>query len=380
MNSSLVLLLVMLLAPAMASAQIAVSANDAKVTLVDGVVTLVKDPGPDTVTVLDLSASPPKVLGEVQVPNSVIGPPQNVALAPTGTLALVTSSTKLDPADPSKTVPDDRVTLVDYGVSPPAVIGTVRAGSGASGVSFNPKGTLALVANRMEGTISIFTVNGRALTPAGKVDLGARESGPSHVVFTRDGRRALVTRNNDSLISILDVDGATVTYAKRDVAAGFKPYSIDVSPTADVAVVGHIGAGATGSVDTIASLDLSTAAPRAVQQVTVGPVAEGVAISPDGRYVAVTVMNGSNLPKSSPFFNPNGLLRVFSLKGTTLSPAAEAPVGQWCQGAAWGPDSRTVMAQCVVQKEIQVFGFDGQRLTPAGAVKVTGGPAGIRTR
>lgn len=358
----------------------AVSANDAKVTLVDGVVTLVKNPGPDTITVLDLSASPPRVLGEVQVPNSVIGPPQSVALAPAGTLALVTSSTKLDPADPSRTVPDDRVTLVDYGVSPPAVIGTVRAGSGASGVSFNPKGTLALVANRMEGTVSVFTVNGRALTPAGKVDLGAPESGPSHVVFSRDGRRALVTRNNDSLISILDVDGGNVTYAKRDLAAGFKPYSIDVSPTADVAVVGHIGAGATGSVDTIASIDLSTAAPRAVQQVTVGPVAEGVAISPDGRHVAVTVMNGSNLPKSSPFFNANGLLRVFSLKGTTLAFVAEAPVGQWCQGAAWGPDSRTVVAQCMIQQEIQVFAFDGQRLTPSGAVKVTGSPAGIRTR
>ncbi|MGH8637418.1 MAG: YncE family protein, partial [Burkholderiales bacterium] len=332
------LLLAALVAPLVsgqAFAQVIVSANDAKVTLVDGVTTVIKNPPPDTVTVIDLGVSPPKVLGEVQAPASVIGPPESVAIAPNQPLALVTSSTKLDPADASKTVPDDRVTLIDIGVSPPAIVGTVRAGSGASGVSFNPSGSLALVANRMEGTISIFAVNGKTLTPAGKVDLGAPQSGPSHVVFTRDGRMALVTRNTDSLISILAVDGSTVTYTKRDLAAGLKPYSIQVSPTADIAIVGNVGAGPAGGADTISVIDLAARPPRAVNHVTVGPTAEGIGISPDGKHVAVTVMNGTNAPKASGFFNPAGRLRIFSLAGTNLTPVAEAPLGQWCQGTAW---------------------------------------------
>lgn len=368
------------LVPGRAAAQVAVSANDNKVTLVDGVATPVKSPPPDTVTVIDFGVSPPRVLGEVQAPTSVVGPPESVAIAPNQPLALVTASTRIDPGNPAGTAPDDRVTLVDIGVSPPAVVGTVRAGAGASGVAFNPSGSLALVANRMAGTISVFVVNGRTLTPAGTVDLGAPGSGPSGIAFTRDGRMALVTRNNDSLISILSVDGTKVAYTKRDLAAGLKPYSILVSPAAAVAVVGHVGVGPTGGADVLTVIDLAADPPRAVNHVAVGPTAEGVAISHDGTHVAVTVMNGTNAPKSSPFFQPAGRLRVFALKGTSLTPVAEAPVGQWCQGAVWSRDGRTVGVQCMVQREIQLFAFDGRTLTRAGAIPVNGGPAGIQAR
>jgi hypothetical protein len=89
-------------------------------------------------------------------------------------------------------------------------------------------------------------------------------------------------------------------------------------------------------------------------------------------------MNGSNAPRSSPFYNPAGRLRVLGLSKTTLTPVAEAPVGQWCQGAVWSRDARTVVVQCMSQRELQIFRFDGRTLTPAGAVKVNGGPAGIR--
>ena len=65
---------------------------------------------------------------------------------------------RLDPATPAGIAPDDLVTVIDLKASPPAVLATVHAGKGASGVSFNPAGTLALVANRMEGTVSILTV------------------------------------------------------------------------------------------------------------------------------------------------------------------------------------------------------------------------------
>jgi hypothetical protein len=33
----------------------------------------------------------------------------------------------------------------------------------------------------------------------------------------------------------------------------------------------------------------------------------------------------------------------------------------------------------MVEQEIQLFKFDGKALTPAGAIKVSGGPAGIAT-
>src|SRR6185369_12610181 len=82
-----------------AEAQLAVSSNDAKYTLVNGVPT-VAPTGEDTVTVIDLGASPPRVIGEVKAPSSVAGPPQNVAIAPDESIALVAASMKIDPADP----------------------------------------------------------------------------------------------------------------------------------------------------------------------------------------------------------------------------------------------------------------------------------------
>lgn len=64
-----------------AAAQIAVSANDNKVILVDGVQTVPPTVAPDTVMVLDLGVSPPKVLAELQAPSSVVGVPQSVAVS-----------------------------------------------------------------------------------------------------------------------------------------------------------------------------------------------------------------------------------------------------------------------------------------------------------
>jgi hypothetical protein len=67
--------------PSAATAQIAVSANDNKIALVDGQNTVPANPPPDTVSILDIGVSPPKVLGELQAPSSVVGVPQSVAVS-----------------------------------------------------------------------------------------------------------------------------------------------------------------------------------------------------------------------------------------------------------------------------------------------------------
>jgi sugar lactone lactonase YvrE len=116
-----------------------------------------------------------------------------------------------------------------------------------------------------------------------------------------------------------------------------------------------------------------------VNTVSVGQTPEGLKMSPDGQHVAVTVMNGSNKPKNSPFLNENGLLKVFRVSGHTLTPVAEAPVGHWCQGVAWSKDSATLLVQCMVEKEILAFKFAGGKLERTASIKTNGGPAGIRT-
>ena len=101
---------------------------------------VVPNPPPDTVAIIDLSVSPPRVIAEVQAPNSVVGPPLSVAITPDESLALVTASNKVDPNDPTKQTPDNRVSVIDLKASPPTVIATLEAGKGAAGIAINRQG------------------------------------------------------------------------------------------------------------------------------------------------------------------------------------------------------------------------------------------------
>ena len=88
-----------------AYAQLAVSANDAKVKLVNGKVEVVKSPPPDTVSFIDLRASPPKGVAEIDVPNSVVGPPNNVAISPKEEIVLVAAAQAGRPGRPHQDDP-----------------------------------------------------------------------------------------------------------------------------------------------------------------------------------------------------------------------------------------------------------------------------------
>jgi len=383
------------------TAQLAISANDSKLKLVDGKPVVQSAPAGDTISVIDLNATPPKVVAELAVPASVTGPPTSVAITPNEQLALVTSAQKPDPADATKLAWDDRLTVIDLSPlkpsligrltkavtksteppKPPVIVGTVTVGKGAAGVSVNKDGTLALVANRAEGTVSVLTIKDKTVAAVGKVDLGNDKSGPSAVSFTPDGKTAYVTRDGDNKISVLSVDGTKVEYTKRDLSAGMRPYGLDISSKGDIAVVANIGAGS-GDSDTISLIDLKANPPRVVNTITVGQTPEGIKLSHDGRYVAVMVMNGTNKTKTSPFFSETGKLVVYAITSGQFTKVAEAPTGKWCQGIAWARKGGVVLGQCMVEEQIHVFklgGVTARALTQTGLIKVKGGPAGIRT-
>src|SRR5260370_17294230 len=107
-----------------ASAQIAVSANDNKAVLVNGVVTVPDNPASDTVTIIDLAAKPPKVIAELKAPTSVVGPPQSVAVSRDESIALVTGAIKLDPIHPKKPTPHNQLSAIHLKPNPPALIAT----------------------------------------------------------------------------------------------------------------------------------------------------------------------------------------------------------------------------------------------------------------
>jgi DNA-binding beta-propeller fold protein YncE len=363
-----------------AEAQLAVSANDSKVMLVNGVVRVVKSPPPDTATVIDLGTFPPRIVIELNVPASAVGPPLSVAVTPDESLALVTASMRVDPTDSTKQAPHNRLTVIDLKASPPVVIAALETGRSPAGLSINRQGTLALVANRGDGTVSVFGISGKTVTPRGRVVIADEKAGVSHVAFTPDGKMALVTRDNDFFVSVLSVTDGKVEYTRRDLTAGIRPYGLDISPDGTVAAVANIGRNS-GDNDTISLIDLKAAPPRVVETVTVGQTPAGILFSPDGKLLAVVVMNGSNKPRESPFHSPNGKLLLYRVSGTRLLPASAVWIGGWSQGVAFSSDSRTILVQNMVEREIWVFRWDGARAEDTGyRIKVSGGPAGIRTR
>jgi DNA-binding beta-propeller fold protein YncE len=365
---------------AQASAQIIVSGNDNKRVLVNGVNTVVRDPKPDTLAIIDFTNGEPRLVGEVQAPHSVIGPPNSIVLTPDEGLALATSAEKIDPSDPSKTVPDNRVSVIDLKASPPRVLATLEVGAGPSGITINQAGTLALVANRNGGTVSVLRIAGNQVSVAGTVPIGTATTGVSTAAFSPDGRHALVTRDNDSIVSVLRIEGETVTKLDRDLTVGVRPYSASVSP-AGWAVVGNVGRGAnnTGDMDTVSLVDLAREPFHTIDTVTVGPTPEGVVASPDGVHAVAVVHNGSGRPAGDPL-RGRAMVKLLKVEGGRLHVVSEAPAGDWVQGMAFSRDGRTLLIGNMADRQIAIYRIDGNTLQATGrTLPVNGGPAALGT-
>lgn len=367
----------MTLGPASAG-DLAVSANDAHTVLADGAQVAASGDATDTVSLIDMTAIPPRIVGAIEAPASVVGPPMAVGLATRNGLAVVSAATRLDPNDATKIVPDDRVTLIDVAASPPRALQQVRAGAGAAAVAVSPDESLVLVANRVEGTVSIFALADRTLEPLGKLDLGNPKSGPSGLLFLPDGKRAILSRDADHILNVLRIEGRTVSVDKRVLTAGVRPYTLSLAPSRNLVAATNMGRG-DGDMDTVSLIDVGREPFRVIDTFSVGGSPEGVRFSPDGRFLAVGVQDGSTKPDKSPFKTVGGRLVLFDVTGEAPRKLAEAAIGGWSQGIAFSRDGGVILAQNMVERNFSVFRWDGRSLQPAPPLPAGTGPAAIAT-
>ena len=345
-----------------AQAELAVSANDGKQVRPGDII---NGPEPDSISVLRISEGHVKLLGSVQAPAAMIGPPAAVAVSKDSKFALVTACQKLEG---TKLVPDDLVEVVDITVpANPRVVQTAHAGAGASGVSISPNGKLVLVANTEDDTITVFSLSGERLTRIGQVQLAAK-SRPTDVVFTPDGKTAIAIRQAASQEEVLSVNGTEVKDTGRSFSSGRMPYGAVVTRDGKYFINTNLGGANPSSgtpspprQGTVAMTDLATG--RVTASVVVGPTPEHVVLSPDGRYIAVVVANGTASVRSDPKFDKVlGLLKVYAVGDGTLTPVAQADTGHWGQGATFSKDNKLILLQCAAEREIEVFKFDGKTL------------------
>src|SRR5439155_24235809 len=328
--------------------------NDEKLLWDDIGKSILSVPGKDSVLIVDLpNPLEPKIVANLPLKNSVVGPPVNLAIDPTNSIALVADSIDVTKdGDALKMNPDNKVYVIDLKANPPKLTDTVTVGKQPSGLSFNPAGNLALVTNRADKSISVLSVKGTDVKVIDTVDMGDIVS---HVEFTPDGKRALATKFNAHKVSLLDINGDKVTYNKLDLPTGQWPYNVAVAPSGKIALTADNGASGSsdGSVDTVSVVDLELNPIRITDRVVVGDGPEGLAISPKGDVAVAVILEGSN-NKSAYFYKRNGSAAVLRIDGKKVTKVGDVELGGLPEGAAFTPDGKYLFVGNYLDEDLSI--------------------------
>ena len=353
--------------------------NDEKLLWDDQGKVVIHPAGKDTVVILDL-ADPenPKTIATLPLKNSVVGPPVNLAIDPTNSIALVADSIDVTKGDDGKLKmgPDNKLYIIDLKAKPPKLASTLTLGKQPSGLSFNKSGSMALVTNRADKSISVLSIKGTDVKVTDTIDMGGIVS---QVVFTPDGKHALASKFNDGKVSVLDVNGDKVTYTKLDLPTGPWPYNVEISPTGIALTADNGAAGySDGSVDTVSVVDLDAKPMRIIDRVVVGDGPEGLAISQKGDIAVATIAAGSSSAKTAYYYHRNGFLAVMSIKGKRVRKTDEVEVGGLPEGAAFTPDGRYLYVGNYLDSDLSILRVRRGRVIPVKRFKLPGHPASVR--
>jgi DNA-binding beta-propeller fold protein YncE len=142
--------------------------------------------------------------------------PYNVQITPDGTLGLTADHGSGSDGH------IDTVSVIDLTLTPPRVIDRVMVGDAPEGLAISPTGKIAVavllkgsagiasdswVYNR-NGSVVVLTIDGKSVRRTSEVDVRGL---PEGVVFTPDGRYLYVGNFADRDISVLKVEGSSVT-------------------------------------------------------------------------------------------------------------------------------------------------------------------------
>ena len=352
---------------------------DEKVLWDDDGKTVLSPPGKDSILLVDL-ADPenPKIAATLPLENSVVGPPVNLDIDPSGSVALVANSVDVvKEGDALKQVPDNKIYIIDLKANPPKLAATITGGKQPSGLSFSPDGKMALVANRADNSVSVLSVNG---TDVKVTDTISFPDSVAHVLFTPDGKRALAVRFPAHKVSVLDINDGKVTYSKIDLPTGQWPYNVVVTPNGKIALTSDNGnSGASdGSVDTTSVIDLEANPPRIIDRVVVGDGPEGLAMSPKGDVAVAAILRGSNNKKAF-YYNKNGSLSILKIDGKKVTKTQDIEVGGLPEAVVFTPDGKYLLAGNYLTEDFSILKVNGSEVIDTGKrFKVPGHPASAR--
>jgi DNA-binding beta-propeller fold protein YncE len=370
-------------APMTGKRELMLVANDQKILWDDAGKPVMMAPGKDNVLVVDIGTNPlePKIIANLPLMNTIFGPPTNLQITPDGKLGLVANSMDWV-ADGAtwKAVPDNKLYVIDLTLDPPQLIDTVTVGKQPSGMAINRAGDLALIANRADNSISVVKITGKSVKLIDTVAMGEQVS---HVAITSDGKRAVAAKFPGHKAALLAISGDKVTYDKQDIAVGWWPYNLDITPDGKLLLTADNGLSGSsdGNVDTVTVIDLEATPPRVIDKVVVGDGPEGFAISPDGRMAVAVILRGSNADKKAFFYNRNGSVVALKIDGKKVTRTNEVIVEGLPEGLVFSDDGKYLYVGNFVDSDVTILQVVGDQLVDTGKrLALPGHPAAMRGR
>ena len=159
--------------------------------------------------------------------------PYNVDITPNGRIAITADNGNSGAPDGHV----DTVSVIDLEVTPPRVIDRVVVGDAPEGFVISPKGDVAVAVllggasalksawfnTKRNGSVAVLKIDGKKVTKVGEVEVGGL---PEGAVFSPDGRYLYVGNYVDSDVSILKVDGSTITDTGKKLKLPGQPASM----------------------------------------------------------------------------------------------------------------------------------------------------------
>jgi DNA-binding beta-propeller fold protein YncE len=143
--------------------------------------------------------------------------PYNIGVTPNGKLAISANNGNSGAADGQV----DTVSVIDLEATPPRVIDHVVVGDAPEGLVISPTGEIAVAIligggnsaktawfYKRNGSVAVLKIDGKKVTKVGEVVVGGL---PEGAVFSPDGKYLYVGNFLDGDLSILKVDGTKVT-------------------------------------------------------------------------------------------------------------------------------------------------------------------------
>lgn len=366
-----------------ARAQYLVSGNDEKRGFDASGKIIELAPGRDSISLIDIgNRVKPHIIGTLPVKNSIHGPPTNLAITPDNRLALVANSVN-SVADGAgwKDVPDNEIFLIDVLGNPPKLIGTITVGRQPSGMAIDRGGNFALVADRADDAVSLLNVNGKTKSASlvATVPIGIPDADPTAVAITPDGKRALVTLTHANKVALLSIGNGKLTDTGYAMTTGIFPYNVQITPDGKLGLVNNQGSGASdGQADTLSVIDLELNPPRVVDQVMVGDGPEGLAVSPAGGYAAALLLNGTGSPKSAFYHHEHSIVALLKIEGKKVTKVSSTLIAGSAEGIAFSPDGRFLYVGSYSDSQIDILRVQGENLMPVGSLRLPGHPASLR--